>query len=92
MGFVRVVGDNLHTSFCCLIDPCPEGIPQGLSQTGRGNHDANAQKQCGELAESQKHRLAGGEVGFLSKQVWGKCLFEVSLLVITRDYRVPCLR
>lgn len=44
----------------------------------------------GELAESQKQRL-GGEVGFLSEQLWRKRLFEVSLLVIKRDYRAPGL-
>lgn len=32
-----------------------------------------------------------GEVGFFSEQLWGKCLCEVSLLVITWDYRAPCL-
>lgn len=79
MGFVRGVGDNLHTPLCCLIDPCPEGIPRNLASTGSSNHDANAQKQCEELAESQKHRLAGGRgwfpFGTVLENVCLKCLF-----------------
>jgi hypothetical protein len=33
-----------------------------LSQTGSGDHGADTQNQCEELAESQKHQLAGEEV------------------------------
>lgn len=70
---MHAVGGNLHTSFGCLTDPVSWRNTTGLvsdgkrespgpSQTGSGNHNADTQNLREELAESQKHRLAGEEV------------------------------